>query len=167
MDFHLPESAQAVQEGVRRIAQKYDLDYWGDCQKAVRFPEEVWQDLAQGGWLGLCIPEEYGGAGQGLLEMAVANEELAAWGGGSSASFLYVLTPGFGAMTLTATGPTSRSGTSSPASPPERSRPASPSPSPTPGATPSRSRRSPSATAATSSSTARRCGSPACSGPTG
>ena len=100
MDFHLPESAQAIQQGVRRIAQKYDLDYWSGCDKEVRFPEEVWQDLARGGWLALCIPEEYGGAGLGLLEMAVANEELAS-SGGSAASFLYVLTPGFGAMTLT------------------------------------------------------------------
>ncbi len=100
MDFHLPESALAVQEGTRRIAQKYDLEYWGACDREVRFPEEVWQDLAAGGWLALCIPEEYGGAGLGLLEMAVANEELAS-SGGQAASFLYVLTPGFGAMTLT------------------------------------------------------------------
>lgn len=100
MDFHLPESALAVQEGTRRIARKYDLEYWGACDREVRFPEEVWQDLAAGGWLALCIPEEYGGAGLGLLEMAVANEELAS-SGGQAASFLYVLTPGFGAMTLT------------------------------------------------------------------
>lgn len=103
MDFHLTESAAAVQEGVRRIAQKYDLDYWGACDRDVRFPQEVWDDLASGGWLALCIPEEYGGAGLGLLEMAVANEELAR-SGGSAASFLYVLTPGFGAMTITRRG---------------------------------------------------------------
>lgn len=46
------------------------------------------------------MPEEYGGAGLGLLEMAVATEALAASGGGVAASLLYVLTPGFGAMTL-------------------------------------------------------------------
>lgn len=100
MDFILPDTAQAVQEGVRAIGAKYGLEYWSECQEDVRFPEEVWRDLADGGWLGSCIPEEYGGGGQGLLETAVAVEELAASGGGTSASFLYVLTPGFGAMTL-------------------------------------------------------------------
>ena len=100
MDLVLPDTAQAEQEGVRAIGAKYGLEHWSKCQDDVRFPEEDWRDLADGGWLGLCVPEEYGGAGQGLLEMAVAVEELAAAGGGTSVSFLYVLTPGYGAMTL-------------------------------------------------------------------
>jgi acyl-CoA dehydrogenase len=45
------------------------------------------------------VPEEYGGGGQGLLELAVACETLAA-SGGTAGIFLYILTPGFGAMTL-------------------------------------------------------------------
>ena len=57
-------------------------------------------DLGEGGWLGLSIPEEYGGGGQGLLELAVANETLCA-SGGTEGTFFYVTTPGFGAMTLT------------------------------------------------------------------
>jgi acyl-CoA dehydrogenase len=100
MDFTLPETAIAVQEGVRTLAARRGLDYWQACDAEQRFPEEVWDDLASGGWLGLCVPEEYGGGGQGLLEMAVAVEELAAGGGGGAASMLYILTPGFGALTL-------------------------------------------------------------------
>jgi acyl-CoA dehydrogenase len=100
MDFILPESARVVQQSVGRIAAGYDLEYWGACDREVRFPEKLWRELADGGWLGLCVPEEYGGAGLGLLEMAVAVDTLAASGGGSAASFLYVLTPGFGAMTI-------------------------------------------------------------------
>ncbi|MFQ5516653.1 MAG: acyl-CoA dehydrogenase family protein [Acidimicrobiia bacterium] len=100
MDFELSESALAVQEGVRAIASSFDLDYWATCDRETRFPEELWGELASGGWLGLAVPEEYGGAGQGLLEMAVAVMELAGSGGGVAASFLYVLTPGFGALTL-------------------------------------------------------------------
>jgi acyl-CoA dehydrogenase len=101
MDFTLSESAQAVEDGVRAIASSFDLSYWAACDREVRFPQEVWDALAAGGWLGLAVPEEYGGAGQGLMEMAVATTELAASGGGVSASFIYVLTPGFGALTLT------------------------------------------------------------------
>ena len=81
MDFHLTESAVVVQEGVRRIAQKYDLEYWGACDREVRFPQEVWNDLASGGWLALCIPEQYGGAGKGPHGSAGVNRGPAGSGG--------------------------------------------------------------------------------------
>ena len=100
MDFTLPESAQAVREGVTRAVSAYDHAYWSACEDEHRFPTEAWSALADGGWLGLCVPEEYGGGGQGMLELAVACESLAA-SGGTQGVFLYILTPGFGAMTLT------------------------------------------------------------------
>ncbi len=99
MDFDLPESALAVREGVAAVAAKYDNAYWSRCEEEHRFPDEVFKDLGDGGWLGLCIPEEYGGGGQGLLELAVANDTLCA-SGGTAGTFIYVTTPGFGAMTL-------------------------------------------------------------------
>ena len=100
MDFTLPETTLAVRDGVARVAQKYDHAYWSRCDDEKRFPHEVWGDLSAGGWIGLCIPEEYGGGGQGMLELAVACETLAT-SGGTAGTFLYILTPGFGAMTLT------------------------------------------------------------------
>jgi acyl-CoA dehydrogenase len=99
MDFDLPESALAVKEGVAAVAAKYDNAYWSRCEEEHRFPDEVFRDLGEGGWLGLCIPEEYGGGGQGLLELAVANDTLCA-SGGTAGTFIYVTTPGFGAITL-------------------------------------------------------------------
>jgi len=99
MDFDLPEMAQAVREGVAAVAAKYDHEYWSRCEEEHRFPAEAWQDLADGGWIGLTVPEEYGGGGAGMLELAVACETLAA-SGGTAGVFLYILTPGFGAMTL-------------------------------------------------------------------
>ncbi|GAA2403238.1 acyl-CoA dehydrogenase family protein [Actinomadura vinacea] len=100
MDFDLPESAIAVREGVRAIAGKYGQDYWDECDTGKRWPEEVWRELVQGGWHSLAIPEEHGGAGQGLLELAVALESLAAGGAGGAASFMYLLTPAFGGLTI-------------------------------------------------------------------
>lgn len=100
MDFDLPDSALAVQEGVTAVAAKYDHAYWSRCEEEHRFPREVFDDLGAGGWFGLCVPEEYGGGGQGLLELAVANMTLCA-SGGVAGTFFYVTTPGFGAMTLT------------------------------------------------------------------
>ncbi|MFN2524501.1 MAG: acyl-CoA dehydrogenase family protein [Mycobacteriales bacterium] len=99
MDFTLPPSALAVRDGVAAVAGKYDHAYWSRCDEEKRFPREVWDDLAAGGWIGLCVPEEFGGGGQGMLELAVACETLAA-SGGTAGTFLYILTPGFGAMTL-------------------------------------------------------------------
>ncbi|GAA3072155.1 acyl-CoA dehydrogenase family protein [Streptosporangium carneum] len=101
MDFTLPESALAVRRGVAGICSRYDLDYWQRCESDGRWPEEVWTELAEGGWLGLAVPEEYGGGGQGLLELAVATETLSASGAAGGSAFTYVLTPGFGALTLT------------------------------------------------------------------
>jgi acyl-CoA dehydrogenase len=99
VDFNLPESAIAVRDGVAAVAAKYDHAYWSRCEEEHRFPDEVFKDLGDGGWLGLSIPEEYGGGGQGLLELAVANDTLCA-SGGTQGTFIYVTTPGFGAMTL-------------------------------------------------------------------
>ncbi len=100
MDFDLPDTALAVKEGVAAVAARYDHAYWSRCDHEHRFPIEVFSDLADGGWFGLTVPTEYGGGGQGLLELAVANETLAA-SGGTAGTFFYITTPGFGAMTLT------------------------------------------------------------------
>ncbi len=99
MDFDLPDSAVAVREGVAAVAAKYDHAYWSRCEEEKRYPEEAYRDLAEGGWLGLSVPEEYGGGGQGLLETAIACETLCA-SGATAGSFFYVLNPGFGATTL-------------------------------------------------------------------
>lgn len=100
MDFDLPETALAVRDGVAAVAAKYDNAYWSRCEEEHRFPQEAYDDLAAGGWFGLAVPEEYGGGGQGMLELAVANETLCA-SGGTAGSFFYVTTPGFGSMTVT------------------------------------------------------------------
>lgn len=100
MDFNLPESAIAVRDGVRAIVEKFDQAYWDRCDADKRWPEEVWRELVKGGWTSLAIPEEYGGAGQGLLELSVALESLAAGGAGGAAAFMYLLTPAFGGLTI-------------------------------------------------------------------
>jgi len=100
MDFELPDTAIAVRDGVAAVAAKYDHAYWSRCEEEHRFPQEAYDDLASGGWLGLAVPEEYGGGGQGMLELAIANETLCA-SGGTAGTFFYVTTPGFGSMTVT------------------------------------------------------------------
>jgi acyl-CoA dehydrogenase len=93
-----------VKDGVGKLAAAFDLDYWARCDAEKRWPDEIWAELGAGGWLGLAVPEQYGGGGAGLLELAVATETLAASGAGAAASFLYLLTPTFGAFTVAAHG---------------------------------------------------------------
>ncbi len=100
MDFALTDEQRMVQQGVREVTRRFDLDYWREQDARHRFPEECWKALAEGGWLGLVIPPEYGGSGLGTLELALAIEELAASGAGAAAGFIFILNSVFGAVTI-------------------------------------------------------------------
>lgn len=98
MDFGATDEQRLIRESVRQIADDYDYDYWRECVEEKRFPEAYWDDLARDGWLGVTIPEEYGGAGLGMLEMAMVIEELSR--GGGQGGIIFVLTPVFGGISV-------------------------------------------------------------------
>jgi len=100
MDFQLSEQQRLIQQGVRQTVRDFGLEYWREKERAQAFPTELWQALGRGGWLGIAIPEEYGGAGQGLLELALVVEEACRGGGGFTLSQLFMVTPIFGAETV-------------------------------------------------------------------
>ena len=54
-----------IREFVRQVARKYGRDYWLARAREGKFTHELWQELAAGGYLGMMIPEEYGGGGPG------------------------------------------------------------------------------------------------------
>ncbi len=74
------ESLQAIAEGVRAVCRRFDDTYWAACDTDHRFPHEFYHAMAGGGWVGIAIPEEYGGGGQGITEAAVLMREIAASG---------------------------------------------------------------------------------------
>ncbi len=74
------ETLQAVAEGVRSVCRAFPDSYWAACDGEHRFPWEFYQQLAAGGWVGLAIPERYGGGGQGIAAAAVMMREIAASG---------------------------------------------------------------------------------------
>ena len=98
MDFSETDEQQLIRESISQIASDYDWEYWKTCIDENRFPEEYWDDLARDGWLGVTIPEEYGGAGLGMLEMAMVIEELSR--GGGQGGIIFVLTPVFGGISV-------------------------------------------------------------------
>jgi acyl-CoA dehydrogenase len=68
---------QDIRDGVRRVCGKFDDAYWRKCDEDHEFPWEFYNELARGGWIGIAIPEEYGGAGQGITEASIVLEEIA------------------------------------------------------------------------------------------
>jgi acyl-CoA dehydrogenase len=71
---------QEIREGVRRLCAAYPDAYWRECDEQHQFPWSFYEALADGGWVGVAIPEEYGGAGRGVAEASVLLEEIAASG---------------------------------------------------------------------------------------
>jgi acyl-CoA dehydrogenase len=86
MDFALTEDQQTIKEAVAELASKFDNQYWMDKDSNHEFPTEFYQAFAEGGWLGITTPEEYGGHGFGITEASLLLEEVAASGGGMNAA---------------------------------------------------------------------------------
>ena len=80
MEFSQSADHEAIRDGIRRICADFDDDYWSLKDEAHEFPWDFYNRLAEGGWVGIAIPEEYGGGGQGITEASVMLEEIAASG---------------------------------------------------------------------------------------
>jgi acyl-CoA dehydrogenase len=82
----LTEEQRLVQRSIREICEDFDRTYWRECARAGEYPHEFVDVLGERGWLGVLVPEEYGGAGMDTPEVVVMMEEIAANGGGFSAA---------------------------------------------------------------------------------
>jgi acyl-CoA dehydrogenase len=69
-----------IREAVAGRCAAFDNTYWSECDQEHRFPYEFYNAMAKEGWIGIAIPEEYGGGGRGVAEAAVVLEEVAASG---------------------------------------------------------------------------------------
>ena len=66
----------ALREAVRDICNRFDDDYWSDLDTRHSFPHEFSRAIAEGGWLGIAMPPEYGGAGLGVTEAAIMMQTI-------------------------------------------------------------------------------------------
>lgn len=97
MHFAEDERHTDIREGVRRVCAKFDAEYWREHDDRHEFPWELYEALAEGGWIGIAIPEEYGGGGQGVQEASIVLEEVAASGAGmNGASAIHLSIFGMG-----------------------------------------------------------------------
>ena len=80
------EDLDAIREGVRAVCSQFGDDYWLARDDDGKFPREFHRAMAEGGWLGITMPEEYGGSGLGVTEAMTMMNEVAASGGGFAAA---------------------------------------------------------------------------------
>lgn len=82
MDFELTDDQATIRDAVAELAAKFDDQYWAEKDEAHEFPREFYDAFAEGGWLGITTPEEYGGHGYGITEASILLEQVAASGAG-------------------------------------------------------------------------------------
>jgi acyl-CoA dehydrogenase len=82
--LELTEAQSAIKDAIEKICSKYDDHYWLKVDDSGKFPEAFVADIAAGGWLGVAMPEQYGGAGLGLTEAALMMQTVAQSGAGFS-----------------------------------------------------------------------------------
>lgn len=91
MDHMFTEEQIAIRDTITKLCEKYDADYWLERDRNGGFPEDFAKDMADGGWLGIAMPPEYGGAGLGVTEAAIMMQTIAETGAGfSGASAVHI-----------------------------------------------------------------------------
>ncbi|CAD6550895.1 Acyl-CoA dehydrogenase fadE12 [Paraburkholderia hiiakae] len=84
MDFALTEAQQQIVDAIEKVCTPFDAEYWYARDNDGEFPEAFYRTLADAGWLGIAMPEEFGGAGLGITEAALMMHTIASTGAGLS-----------------------------------------------------------------------------------
>lgn len=80
MQFSADPDLELITEAVVAVCADFDDGYWAACDTEHRFPWEFYERMAEGGWVGIAIPEEHGGGGRGITEAATVLRTVAASG---------------------------------------------------------------------------------------
>jgi len=84
MNYDLDEQQLAIRAAIEKICAQFGDDYWLARDTDGHFPEEFVQAITAGGWLGIAMPEEFGGSGLGITEAAILAHTIARSGAGMS-----------------------------------------------------------------------------------
>ncbi|HBP14653.1 MAG: acyl-CoA dehydrogenase family protein [Pseudomonadota bacterium] len=80
MDFETTDEHQLIRDAIGKICTDFPDEYWSKCDSEHLFPWDFYNALAEAGWIGIAIPEQYGGSGRGITEASIVLEEVAASG---------------------------------------------------------------------------------------
>jgi len=84
MDFAFSPEQERIREAIAKLCERFGDDYWRSHDRDGEFPADFHQACARDGWLGIAMPEAYGGAGLGISEAAVMMQAIAESGAGFS-----------------------------------------------------------------------------------
>jgi len=95
LDFSLSDEHKLFQSGIRNFVEKeITRDYIRECEDKSEFPQRVWDKMADAGYMGLIVPEEYGGAGLDYFYLALFMEQIAR--GSQTVAAYYLVSNVFG-----------------------------------------------------------------------
>ena len=80
VDFEITEEQQLIKDAVGRICARFPDEYWARCDSEHEFPWDFYHAMAEAGWIGVAIPEAYGGSGRGITEASLVLETVSASG---------------------------------------------------------------------------------------
>jgi acyl-CoA dehydrogenase len=84
MQFEYTDQQKSIQTAIEKVCANFDDSYWLERDTDGAFPEEFVKAITAGGWLGIAMPEAYGGAGLGITETAIMAHTIARSGAGMS-----------------------------------------------------------------------------------
>ncbi|RFU25900.1 hypothetical protein B7463_g10447, partial [Scytalidium lignicola] len=85
-DPDLTDSQRTIREAIAKVCSNFPDEYWAKLDETKKFPTDLHAALARDGWLGICMPQEYGGSGLGIAEAAVMMQTISESGGGMTAA---------------------------------------------------------------------------------
>ncbi len=100
MNFELTEQQKMLADAAREVARRFPPEYWRRKEERGEVGEEFLREIGERGFMGIVVPEEYGGLGLGMTELLIVMEELAANGCGMGGAWYLILTEVFGALTI-------------------------------------------------------------------
>ena len=100
MDFELSLEQRMIVDAARKVGERFGLEYWREIDAKKQFPSECWKAICEAGLCGVALPSEYGGADQGVFEMALIIDSLSAAGAGSTVGQLFMINPIFGGVSI-------------------------------------------------------------------
>ena len=86
MYFNLNQTQLSIIDSVQNIMKNFDDDYWLQCDKENKFPHKFYEEIASGGWLGICMPKQFGGNALGISDASIFMQKVSETGGGMAAA---------------------------------------------------------------------------------
>ena len=84
MEMQFSSEQRQIRESVLKVCSRFDDQYWLERDRTGEFPEDFCRPLAEGGFIGIAVPEQYGGSGLGTTEAALVLQAISESGAANS-----------------------------------------------------------------------------------